>query len=469
MKKVLVILLLLFSTLCFGGCKMFCKNHIDENNDYKCDKCGASLMKINNPIYEEHSHYFINGTCGCGVRKNNLYSLQEAFNSGWLTHNDLEEIAYYKNREGKYPSTLDDEIADQIIKDFCKEFNPDENDNQGSVRYFGKYNGCYVVMVDGCGLDYMTVLTSEIVDGVTFHYSSSQHMLVWRSNDSVDFQPEIVIDGEYCSEAIYSTVNLIMPIATSIVIENNKINNYEFKPFKLDDAFLKNIVEDNILDKDKFPASLDYEKAYFAEIKLSDDYEETYVGEAQGPDECTIGYYLTFSNSEMYLFQAGYNQADGYTILYGSKLTKVSKVLEENGYYIRLNGGRSFAYKENGLSGYCLEIVKTREELIQVCNENNNPAFNEEHANYDSNMSKYLRGLDAKFFSEYALIVYSTQINVDSYLDIEGITIEDNVIKINKRIVHMKQGAVVAIVYPWQVIIVVKQSYIKDIDKVEFV
>lgn len=72
------------------------------------------------------------------------------------------------------------------------------NKNQGSVRYFGKYNGCYAVMVDGCGLDYMTVLTSEIVDGVTLHYGSSQHMLVWRSNDSVNFQTDIVIDGEYC-------------------------------------------------------------------------------------------------------------------------------------------------------------------------------------------------------------------------------------------------------------------------------
>lgn len=443
---------------------MFCKNHIDENNDYKC---GASLMKINEPIYEEHSHYFVNGTCECGVRKNNLYSLQEAFNSGWLAHNDLEEIAYYKNSGVKYPSTLDDEIADQIIKDFCKEFNPDENDNQGSVRYFGKYNGCYAVMVDGCGLAYLQLITSETIDGVTFHYSSSQHMLVWRSNNSLDFQTEIVIDGEYCSEAIYSTVDLIMPIATSIVIENNRINNYEFKAIPLNDTFFENIVEDNILDKDKFPDSLNYEKTYFASIKLSYDSEETRVGEAQGPDECTIGYYLTFSNSEMYLFQAGYNQEARYTILYGSKLTKVSRVLEENGYYIRYNGWGSFAYKENVFSGYCLEIVKTREELIQVCNENNNPAFNKEHTNYDSNMSEYLRGLDAKFFSEYALIVYSTQINVDSYLDIKGITIEDDVIKINKKMV--KQGAVIAIVHPRQVIIVVKQSYIKDIDKVGFV
>lgn len=465
MKKVLVSLLLLIFTVCLGGCKAPCKNHIDENKDYKCDICGASLSKIDNPIYNEHSHYFVNGICECGERENSLYSLQEAFNNGWLTHNDLEEIAYYKNSGIKYPSTLDDEIANRIIKDFCKNYNTDEYENQGSVGYFGKYNGCYAVMVDGCGLYYMDVLTSEIVDGITIHYGSSQHMLVWRSKDSVNFQTDIGIDGEYYSEGIYSAyMSDFMPIGTSIVIENNRINNYKFKAITLNDTFFENIVEDNIFDKDKFPDTFDYEKAFFAEIKLSDDSEET-----QGPDDCTIGYYLTFSNSEMYLFQAGYNQKTGYKILSGSKLTKVSKVLEENGYYIRLNSGGSFAYKENGFSGYCLEIVKTREELIQVCNENNNPAFNEEHVNYDSNMSKYLRGLDASFFSEYALIVYSTQINVGSYLDIEGITIKNDVIRINKRDVYVGQGEQCAIVYPWQVIIVVKQSYIKDINKVKFV
>lgn len=45
MKKILVSILLFVFSLCLVGCEMFCKNHIDENNDYYCDKCGGGLGK----------------------------------------------------------------------------------------------------------------------------------------------------------------------------------------------------------------------------------------------------------------------------------------------------------------------------------------------------------------------------------------------------------------------------------------
>ena len=45
MKKILVSILLFVFSLSLVGCEMFCKNHIDENNDYYCDKCGGGLGK----------------------------------------------------------------------------------------------------------------------------------------------------------------------------------------------------------------------------------------------------------------------------------------------------------------------------------------------------------------------------------------------------------------------------------------
>ena len=45
MKKLLVSILLFVFSLCLVGCEMFCKNHIDENNDYYCDKCSGGLGK----------------------------------------------------------------------------------------------------------------------------------------------------------------------------------------------------------------------------------------------------------------------------------------------------------------------------------------------------------------------------------------------------------------------------------------
>ena len=45
MKKILVSMFLLVFVLCLVGCEFLCKDHIDENNDYYCDKCGGSFGK----------------------------------------------------------------------------------------------------------------------------------------------------------------------------------------------------------------------------------------------------------------------------------------------------------------------------------------------------------------------------------------------------------------------------------------
>ena len=45
MKKILVSMFLLVFGLCLTGCEFFCNDHIDENNDYYCDKCAEGLGK----------------------------------------------------------------------------------------------------------------------------------------------------------------------------------------------------------------------------------------------------------------------------------------------------------------------------------------------------------------------------------------------------------------------------------------
>lgn len=44
-KKILISMFLLVLGLCLVGCEMFCNDHVDENNDYYCDKCGGALEK----------------------------------------------------------------------------------------------------------------------------------------------------------------------------------------------------------------------------------------------------------------------------------------------------------------------------------------------------------------------------------------------------------------------------------------
>ena len=109
-----------------------------------------------------------------------FYSLQESFDNGFLTHKDLQQIANLNNNGPFNPVEINQDIAILIMKDFCKMHNVEYEENGGSVRCFGEYNGYYAVMVDGCGFEYLTVMDSEVAGGITFIYGSSQHILIWK-------------------------------------------------------------------------------------------------------------------------------------------------------------------------------------------------------------------------------------------------------------------------------------------------
>ena len=134
---------------------------------------------INKDIFYEIIDYFFNDTELASL----FYSLQESFENGFLTNENLQQIANL-NKNGPFnPVEIDQNIAILIMKDFCKMHNVDYDENPGSVRCFGEYNGYYAVMVDGCGIAYLTWLTSETVDGITFNYGSSQHILIWKYHE----------------------------------------------------------------------------------------------------------------------------------------------------------------------------------------------------------------------------------------------------------------------------------------------
>ena len=134
---------------------------------------------INKDIFYEIIDYFFNDTELASL----FYSLQESFDNGFLTNEDLQQIANLNNNGPFNPVEIDQNIAILIMKDFCKMHNVDYDENPGSVRCFGEYNGYYAVMVDGCGIAYLTWLTSETVDGITFNYGSSQHILIWKYHE----------------------------------------------------------------------------------------------------------------------------------------------------------------------------------------------------------------------------------------------------------------------------------------------
>ena len=134
---------------------------------------------INKDMFYEIVNYFFNDT----ELESLFYSLQESFENGFLTHEDLQQIANLNNNSPFNPVEINKDIATLIIKDFCEMHNTEYEENGGSVRCFGDYNGYYAVMVDGCGIEYTTAIDSEVVDGITFIYGSSQHILLWKYHE----------------------------------------------------------------------------------------------------------------------------------------------------------------------------------------------------------------------------------------------------------------------------------------------
>ena len=149
---------------------------------------GIYLFKVENDIYlfdasySEEFHYLIFEGFRL-IERREFYTLNQAFNCEYLTHEDLEEIANLYNNETVSEQELDTGIKTQILKQFCEENNIEYKENIGSVRFYGEYNGSYVVMVDGCGKKYAEVPKQVEVDGVVFNYSDTQRLLVWNANE----------------------------------------------------------------------------------------------------------------------------------------------------------------------------------------------------------------------------------------------------------------------------------------------
>lgn len=127
------------------------------------------------------------------VQQGDFLTLQQAFDQGLLTHNDLEIIAYFHHSlkigdkvfpAPEYPEQLD-EATMQIIKDswicYCANMGKfsDETSKNTYIeaikpyvnveKYYGTYNGNIAVFIPpGVG---MTAIKIDEIDGIKFTYA----------------------------------------------------------------------------------------------------------------------------------------------------------------------------------------------------------------------------------------------------------------------------------------------------------
>ena len=108
-----------------------------------------------------------------------FYTLDEAYENGWLTQVDLKNIAYYYHT--RYGET---EHIDQSFVPTPK--TPETLDNIDISQYYGTYNGCVVI---GIVSDYLLIdplLYPEYVIGeVSFFDYVPSAIGVWREGENV--------------------------------------------------------------------------------------------------------------------------------------------------------------------------------------------------------------------------------------------------------------------------------------------
>lgn len=129
--------------------------------------------------------------CACNDNKSEInavdgefYTLQEAYDNGWLSKTDLKNIAYQLNGtkpigftpKDKEPLSAEDE---RLLKnDYASRFDDGRTaDDVLICGYYGQYNGFVAVIVDNGHFD---VITNKEVGGVKFTYPDSNTITLWK-------------------------------------------------------------------------------------------------------------------------------------------------------------------------------------------------------------------------------------------------------------------------------------------------
>ena len=116
-----------------------------------------------------------------------FYSLQTAYDEGWLTVADLQNIASYVFPGDKpQPEPLNEQIAADIKKAEAKSLRiqlpdkkPAPSPDDVTLRYYGTYNDCVIVRLWDKFFSYPAVDEEMTVAGVKFEYSGPKP-IVWK-------------------------------------------------------------------------------------------------------------------------------------------------------------------------------------------------------------------------------------------------------------------------------------------------
>lgn len=146
-----------------------------------------------------------NGKDGLETGEGTFYTLQKAYDEGYLTKEEIMSIAYYHNGGRVYneeimsekytpipkvPKELSENVSYKIRETVASELRRSniknaKADGVNIVHYYGTYDGAVAVIVTHSYLGdspAVVVDSSYSVAGVIFHYWTSNHIQIWIEN-----------------------------------------------------------------------------------------------------------------------------------------------------------------------------------------------------------------------------------------------------------------------------------------------
>jgi len=118
-----------------------------------------------------------------------FYSLEAAYDNGYITTDDLKNIACYQNGANEYEDFTPCDIGELdattalMIRMDCLGDNKEYTLDSISIRkYYGTYNGYVAVMIDDYN-DVMDALRDVTVGEVTLHYNDGNSIKLWKEKN----------------------------------------------------------------------------------------------------------------------------------------------------------------------------------------------------------------------------------------------------------------------------------------------
>lgn len=123
-----------------------------------------------------------------------FYGLRTAYNVGFLSKSDLLDIQDTYSKGENNISHLSDSVKEKIkeakVNDLKitydasgREVYPDATiDGVHIIGFYGMYNNCYALIMDSDYWDYPAVITTDVIDGVTFVYPDTNRIIIYKTN-----------------------------------------------------------------------------------------------------------------------------------------------------------------------------------------------------------------------------------------------------------------------------------------------